>query len=77
MCRPMPVGKPTLVQLTIPLFEAGFLGYLWAKVEAPKDLYIGLLPIKYQGRSFCPGAGGDTDQGNNVALGPMGVRSGG
>jgi hypothetical protein len=52
----MPVGTPTLVPLTIEQFERGeFFGYLWARVEAPADLYIGLMPIRYQGRLICPG----------------------
>lgn len=55
MYRPMPVGAPTLVPLTVQQFERGeFFGYLWAKVQAPSDLYVGLLPIKYQGRLICP-----------------------
>lgn len=56
MCRPMPVGTPTLVALNREPFERGqFFGYLWARVEAPADLYIGLLPIRYQDRLICPG----------------------
>jgi len=54
MCRPMPVGKPELINLT----EGGisdFFGYVWARVRAPENLYVGLLPIKHQGRLLCPG----------------------
>ncbi len=55
MCRPMPVGQPTLVSLTMDQFEGReFFGYLWARVQAPETQYIGLLPIKYQGRLVCP-----------------------
>jgi len=50
----MPVGKPELVQLTQAEFDH-FFGFLWAKVRAPADLYVGLLPIKYQGQLVCPG----------------------
>ena len=56
MCRAMPVGRPTPVPLTVSEFEEGkFFGYLWARVQTPADLYIGLLPIKYQGHLVCPG----------------------
>ncbi len=56
MCRPMPVGKPTLVHLTKDEFLEGiFFGYLEATVQTPVDEYIGLLPIKHSGRLVCPG----------------------
>jgi hypothetical protein len=55
MCRPMPVGVPTQVTLTPDQFIQGeFFGYLKAQVEAPVNEYIGLLPIKLNGRLICP-----------------------
>ena len=56
----MPVGIPTLVNLTIPEFlENHFFGFLEVTVEAPlfnTDAgYIGLLPSKIRGRLLCPG----------------------
>jgi DNA polymerase type B, organellar and viral len=56
----MPVGIPTLVNLTIPEFlENHFFGFLEVTVEAPlfnTDAgYIGLLPSKIRGRVLCPG----------------------
>ena len=54
MCRPMPVGIPTQVNLTGGQFS-GFFGYLQAKVQAPANLYVGLLPIKHSGKLICPG----------------------
>ncbi|CAI2189173.1 6142_t:CDS:2 [Funneliformis geosporum] len=54
MCRPMPTGEPKLIDLT-PTGLDSFFGYLWAKVRAPADLYVGLLPIKYKGQLICPG----------------------
>jgi hypothetical protein len=56
MCKPMPVGKPLLVQLTVEAFlETDFFGFLEATVRAPDNEYIGLLPIKIKGRLICPG----------------------
>jgi len=60
MCRSMPVGLPTLVNLTIKEFlEGEFFGYLEATVLAPSPDtpggYIGLLPLKVKGRLICPG----------------------
>jgi hypothetical protein len=60
MCKAMPVGVPRLVPLTVEQFKQGdFFGYLWARVQAPSfetpGGYIGLLPIKHQGRLVCPG----------------------
>jgi DNA polymerase type B, organellar and viral len=60
MCEPMPVGFPTLVKLTPTQFlENDFFGFLEATVEAPNSKspggYIGLLPIKQNGRLICPG----------------------
>lgn len=54
MCRPMPTGEPKLINLT-PCDLDDLFGFLWAKVQAPGDLYVGLLPIKYQGQLVCPG----------------------
>ena len=60
MCRPMPVGMPTLVNLTVPQFlESDFFGFVEASVQAPLPEapggYIGLLPLKLHGRLICPG----------------------
>jgi len=51
MCRPMPVGIPTLTYLTPPEFEhSAFFGFLEATIQAPAQEtlggYIGLLPSK-------------------------------
>jgi hypothetical protein len=60
MCKPMPVGAPTLVNLNIDEFLNGaFFGFVEATVKSP-DIstpggYIGLLPLKYNGRLICPG----------------------
>jgi hypothetical protein len=51
----MPVGRPTQVVLTTDKFLKGdFYGFVEATVRAPINEYIGLLPIKYQGRLICP-----------------------
>ncbi|PKB96384.1 DNA polymerase B 2 [Rhizophagus irregularis] len=56
MCKPMPVGMPTLEELTVNQFlEGNFYGFIEALIEAPANEYIGLLPIKYQGKLICPG----------------------
>jgi len=59
MCRAMPVGAPTLKNLTIAEFiENNFFGYVRATVKAPSvgaAAYIGLLPIRLHGRLVCPG----------------------
>jgi DNA polymerase elongation subunit (family B) len=56
MCKTMPVGLPTLTELAPKDFLKGdFFGFLEAKVKAPVNEYIGLLPIKYKGRLICPG----------------------
>ncbi|RGB22369.1 hypothetical protein C1646_776184 [Rhizophagus diaphanus] len=57
MSKPMPVGMPILIfNLTVAQFlEGNFYGFLEATVTAPANEYIGLLPIKYQGRLICPG----------------------
>jgi hypothetical protein len=55
MCRPMPVGIPTPKSLTPPEFEdSDFFGFLEATVQAPPNEYIGLLPIRIDGRLVCP-----------------------
>jgi len=54
MCKPMPVGMPTPINLNINDFGE-FFGYLKATVRAPVNEYIGLLPIKLGGRLICPG----------------------
>ena len=56
MLKPMPVGPPTPLFLTAREFELGeFFGFVKATVLAPNNLYIGLLPIKLEGRLVCPG----------------------
>ena len=61
MCKPMPVGIPTPMNLTRDAFQASdFFGYLEATVQAPAAPntpggYIGLLPVKFNGRLVCPG----------------------
>lgn len=56
MCKPMPVGLPQLVNLTIGEFlSSNFFGFIEATVKAPSTEYIGLLPIKLQGKLICPG----------------------
>lgn len=59
MCKPMPVGIPTPVNLSINQFiEGNFFGYVEATVQAPYPEtpggYIGLLSIKLGGRLICP-----------------------
>nr|AFN42484.1 DNA polymerase B 2 [Rhizophagus irregularis] len=60
MIRPMPVGLPKSVNLTVEQFlEGNFFGFVEATVLAPAPSthagYIGLLPIKLQGKLICPG----------------------
>jgi len=60
MCKPMPVGMPTLVTISVLEFiEGNLFGFLEATVQAPpfttKAGYIGLLPLKHGGRLVCPG----------------------
>nr|AHJ10972.1 plasmid related DNA polymerase [Rhizophagus sp. DAOM 213198] len=56
MCRSMPVGMPQLVNLTIDEFlNSDFFGFVEVVVRASSEEYIGLLPIKLQGRLICPG----------------------
>jgi hypothetical protein len=60
MCKPMPVGQPSLVTLSIQQFlEGDFFGFIQATVQAPPVTtpggYLGLLPMKYNGRLICPG----------------------
>jgi hypothetical protein len=51
----MPVGIPTPKSLTPPEFEdSDFFGFLEATVQAPPNEYIGLLPIRIDGRLVCP-----------------------
>jgi hypothetical protein len=56
MCKPMPVGIPEILDsLTTEQFlEDNFFGFLEATVQAPENTtpggYIGLLPIKLNGR---------------------------
>nr|YP_009228203.1 plasmid related DNA polymerase [Rhizophagus fasciculatus]AJK91334.1 plasmid related DNA polymerase [Rhizophagus fasciculatus] len=57
MCKPMPVGIPIERSLTTSDFynERKFIGFVEATVQAPINEYIGLLPIKHQGKLICPG----------------------
>jgi hypothetical protein len=56
MCKPMPVGMPTPVNLSVIQFiEGDFFGFIEATVKAPPSEYVGLLPIKLEGRLICPG----------------------
>jgi len=57
MCKPMPVGIPIERSLTTSDFynERKFIGFVEATVQAPINEYIGLLPIKHQGKLLCPG----------------------
>lgn len=65
MSKPMPVGLPTLVYYPNPealkeALESGvFFGFVEATIQAPSlntpAGYIGLLPIRLQGRLSCPG----------------------
>lgn len=60
MCKPMPVGIPTPVNLSVNEFlEGNFFGFIEVIVQAPPintpGGYLGLLPLKYQGRLLCPG----------------------
>jgi len=57
MSKPIPVEIPILISnLTVAQFlEGNLYGFLEATVTAPANEYIGLLPIKYQGRLICPG----------------------
>lgn len=55
MCEPMPVGHPRSTD-TLTEYQLGeFFGFVEATVQAPENEYIGLLPIKHQGRLICPG----------------------
>jgi hypothetical protein len=60
MCRPMPVGMPTPVIITPLEFNQGqFFGFVEATVMSPgsdtNPGYIGLLPIRHEGKLVCPG----------------------
>jgi hypothetical protein len=59
MSMPMPVGMPQNQLISIGEFQENlFFGYIEATVKAPDPSthagYIGLLPIKHQGRFICP-----------------------
>nr|YP_009228180.1 plasmid related DNA polymerase [Rhizophagus fasciculatus]AJK91311.1 plasmid related DNA polymerase [Rhizophagus fasciculatus] len=61
MSKPMPVGKPNLINLTVEGFledDYTFFGFVEATIRAPCPItpagYIGLLPIKLKGRLICP-----------------------
>jgi hypothetical protein len=60
MSKPMPVGLPYPRNLNLEDFKReNFYGFVQATVKAPAPDtpggYIGLLPIKYEGRLICPG----------------------
>jgi TolA-binding protein len=57
MTKTMPVGMPTLINLTVSSFleDDSFFGFVEATVQAPAYEYIGLLPVKLQGKLICPG----------------------
>lgn len=59
MCKPMPVGMPTLETISVQQFQEGkFFGFIEAIVQTPESStpggYLGLLPLKYEGRLICP-----------------------
>lgn len=55
MTEPMPVGAPVLTTLTPNQFyEGDFFGFVKARVQAPDNQYIGLLPTRLNGRLVCP-----------------------
>jgi hypothetical protein len=57
MYKPMPVGQPTIVDPQ--LWSHNFFGFVEATVIGPDPLtnagYVGLLPIKHEGKLICPG----------------------
>ena len=57
MSKPMPVGLPKA--LSPSEYSNSFFGFIEATVQAPDPLtyagYVGLLPIKHQGKLICPG----------------------
>lgn len=60
MIKPMPVDLPKEINLTKDeLLNSDFFGFIEATVRAPCPLthagYIGLLPLKSEGRLICPG----------------------
>ena len=60
MCGPMPVGMPIPVIITPSEFNQGqFFGFVEATVMSPgsdtNPGYIGLLPIRHEGKLVCPG----------------------
>src|SRR2546423_1447152 len=54
MLNTMPVGAPTQLSMTPNHFQCDFFGFLRATVRSPDNEYIGLLPIKHNGRLICP-----------------------
>nr|AHJ10973.1 plasmid related DNA polymerase [Rhizophagus sp. DAOM 213198] len=54
MCEPMPVGHPRIIDSLTEYQLEDFFGFVEATVLAPENEYIGLLPIKHQGRLICP-----------------------
>src|ERR1043165_4138767 len=55
MCKTMPRGAPSKVDLSVAQFLEGyFFGFVKARVQAPDNEYLGLLPIKLNGRLVCP-----------------------
>jgi hypothetical protein len=56
MMKPMPIGSPKEMNITPNEFiNSDFFGYVKAEVQSPENEYIGLLPIKLNGRLICPG----------------------
>ncbi len=72
MIKPMPVGMPKTIDSY--LYSDSFFGFIEATVTSSPDEYIGLLPIKYEGKLICPKG---TFRGLffSESLGPNGHRS--
>jgi hypothetical protein len=55
MTKSMPTGNPIFGNVTIDEFmSTDWYGYVKATVQAPKDLFIGLLPIRMDGKLISP-----------------------
>lgn len=61
MCKPMPVGIPTKFEITSleaflnSLMSGEFFGFVKCTVKASEKEYIGILPIRLNGKLICPG----------------------
>nr|AHJ10965.1 plasmid related DNA polymerase [Rhizophagus sp. DAOM 213198] len=53
MCNSMPVGSPRLIDSNS--YTDSFFGFVDCTVKSPINEYIGLLPVKWQGKLVCPG----------------------